>query len=150
VFHREFWQTPNLLWFDSYNTVEFKRVTYMDEVTFNLLFLFTVLRHREESEMRQNINNTRQLFGNQTERGIGAQMLAAIHGFLSLSVERLCRFIWSVFRSIYANGVPAMSRANPKGIAGMVTKRLRTLVDAAQHVPSLGTDQAYRRGLTAS
>lgn len=105
--------------------------------------------------MRSNINtqNQRQI-GNQSERGNGAQMVSALRNLLSLSIERLCRFVWSTIRSIahavYALDWPTASRANPEGIAGFVTKHLWMFVEAVAHVPSLGTDRARRRGLIAS
>ena len=124
----------------------------MDEVTSILLFLFTVLRHREASEMRTNINTQNQRnIGIQSERGQVAQMFRTFRSLLSLSIERLCRFVWSVPHAIYTWGMPAATaRANPKGIARIVTQHLRMLVDTLRHVPSLGTDQAYRSGLIAS
>ncbi len=100
--------------------------------------------------MRTNINTQNQrTFGN-SERGQIAQLCRAFRSLLSLSIERLCRFIWSVSKTIYSFCVPATARANPEGVAGMLTDHLRMIVDAVGKVPSLGTDQAYRRGLIAS
>ena len=101
--------------------------------------------------MRSNIYTKLQRhIGSNSERSNGAQMFSAWLQLLSLSIERLSCFVWSVLKAIYSLGTPAGARANLQRFAGFVTKTVHPgTVDATGHVPSLGTDQALRSGLIA-
>ena len=104
--------------------------------------------------MRSNISTQKQRqIGSNSERGNGAQMFDALFQSLSLSIERLSCFVWSVLKAIYALRTPAGARANLERLARLVTATFHPpvmgTVDAAGKVPSLGTDQALRSGLIA-
>ena len=101
--------------------------------------------------MRTNKLSTDLRYGNSSDRGAGAPLFRVFGQSLSLFVERLSTRFWFVAHEIYACPQAAGARANPQGLAGHMTGNPEWMnVDAAGKVPSLGTDQARRRGWTAS
>ena len=93
--------------------------------------------------MRANIiTRLQKQIGTKSDRGNGTQMSHALCWLLLLSTESLVFCARRVIRAIYSCVVQtAGARANPKGIAGIVTERQWMLVDAGGKVPSWGTDQ---------
>ena len=103
--------------------------------------------------MRTNIHTQLQRqIGSNSERGNGTQMFRAMYSLVSLSIESLTQIVWCVPCGINPQSRTADSTADFQGFAGFVTKSLglASEVDAPRHVPSLGTDQAFRSGLIAS
>ncbi len=100
--------------------------------------------------MQTNIINTvARIFGIKTEGNADAQMFLAFGHSLSRLLQRLSTLFWSVLRKAYLCGEPAGARAIPEGSSRHMTTTeiFRSVVKAASHVPSLGTDMARKFGL---